>query len=133
MFLVDASVFPGSSGSPVLVAGSGAYMKRGSGVQFGERILLMGILAAVYRRNVPVLRIPTRMQAVVEDTVNVGIIYKSRVIDEMADEMLSKHGLRRAGRSGEAEVITDAEPEQDAIIDASPEPQSTAGEVSGAE
>jgi hypothetical protein len=94
MFLVDASVFPGSSGSPVLIAENGTYNQRGGAV-FGQRIMLLGILAAVFDRAVPVLQIPARMQAIVRDSVNIGIVYKAKVIDETIDLILATHKLTR--------------------------------------
>ena len=117
MFLVDASVFPGSSGSPVLIAEKGAYVDYATGLQFGERHMFMGILAAVYQRDVPVLTIPTRMQSVVKDTVDIGIVYKARVINETVDVVLAKHGLQRAGSALEQPVIANAQSEQDALRD----------------
>jgi hypothetical protein len=69
IFLVDASVFPGSSGSPVLIANSGTFAARGGAAMAGTRVLLLGVLAAVYQRQVPVLELPTRMRSVVSDTL----------------------------------------------------------------
>jgi hypothetical protein len=46
-FLVDAAIFPGSSGSPVLLFNSGTWTSRSAGVQLGTRVQLLGIIYAV--------------------------------------------------------------------------------------
>ena len=47
-FLIDASVFPGSSGSPVFIYTNGVWSNR-AGVAFtGQRILFLGVLGSVY-------------------------------------------------------------------------------------
>jgi hypothetical protein len=94
IFLVDASVFPGSSGSPVMIAQTGGYSLRGEGFKVGERFMLLGVMAAVYQREVPVLR-TTSDRSFVEDTLDIGLVYKGRAIDEVADVFLDRHGLER--------------------------------------
>lgn len=49
-FLIDAGVFPGSSGSPVFILNQGAY-STGSGITIGSRILFLGIVAGSYTRS----------------------------------------------------------------------------------
>lgn len=95
IFLIDASVFPGSSGSPVMVADAGSFSVRGEG-KIGERLILLGVLAATYQRDVPVLRSRTDGDAYVNDLLNLGIVYKARTIDETVDVVLSRHGLTRS-------------------------------------
>lgn len=54
-FLIDAGVFPGSSGSPVFILNQGAYGTKG-GLVVGSRLLFMGVLTeAILRteRDVP--------------------------------------------------------------------------------
>lgn len=61
VFLIDASVFPGSSGSPVfLVPRPSAPDKRGNTTSGGpaEPPMLLGIVAAVHQRQVPVILAP---------------------------------------------------------------------------
>lgn len=43
VFLIDAGVFPGSSGSPVFILNQGAYATR-DGLSVGNRLLFMGII-----------------------------------------------------------------------------------------
>jgi S1-C subfamily serine protease len=54
-FLIDAGVFPGSSGSPVFIMNQGAYATR-DGLVLGSRLLFLGVLTeAILRteRNLP--------------------------------------------------------------------------------
>jgi hypothetical protein len=43
-FLIDAGVFPGSSGSPVFILNQGAYATRG-GLTVGSRLLFLGVIS----------------------------------------------------------------------------------------
>lgn len=53
-FLVDAGVFPGSSGSPVFILNRGAY-STGNGLAIGSRLFFVGILSeSIVRREATV-------------------------------------------------------------------------------
>lgn len=116
MFLVDASVFPGSSGSPVLLVDSGMFTTRTGDVMAGHRMMLLGVMAAVYQRDVPVLQVPTGMGAVVEDAIDIGLVYKARAIDETADIVLAKYGLQRQ-TAPSAEPVTRPVVDEDALAE----------------
>ncbi len=49
-FLIDASVFPGSSGSPVFICDTGGYASKG-GFTIGSRVLFLGVIASVLIRE----------------------------------------------------------------------------------
>ena len=49
-FLIDAGVFPGSSGSPVFIMNQGAYTTMG-GLVVGNRLLFMGVLTEAFLRT----------------------------------------------------------------------------------
>lgn len=51
-FLIDAGVFPGSSGSPVFILNQGAYATR-SGLSIGSRLFFVGVIAESILRNAP--------------------------------------------------------------------------------
>jgi V8-like Glu-specific endopeptidase len=52
-FLIDASVFPGSSGSPVLICNNGGYTDKYGNLNWGQsRIFLLGIVNSVFLSNV---------------------------------------------------------------------------------
>lgn len=95
VFLIDASVYPGSSGSPVVIVGS-AYATKGGGLSLGsERLILLGVVAAAYQRQVPVIDVVALPIQIVNDLLNLGIVYKARVIDEVVDLVFANHGLKR--------------------------------------
>ena len=50
-FLIDCSIFPGSSGSPVFLYNFPAYVEDGK-VNFGERCALLGVVSSVLAHNV---------------------------------------------------------------------------------
>lgn len=51
-FLIDAGVFPGSSGSPVFILNQGAYTSK-HGLAIGNRILFLGVLSESIVRSDP--------------------------------------------------------------------------------
>lgn len=69
-FLVDMAVYPGSSGSPVLLFSETAYLARGleqPGLHFDGRLKLIGINAATYQSTVTGQVIPVPIPTVVEE------------------------------------------------------------------
>ena len=49
-FLIDAGVYPGSSGSPVLILNSGSYSTK-DGITVGNRVLFLGIISQTIKRT----------------------------------------------------------------------------------
>jgi Trypsin-like peptidase domain len=96
-FLVDASVFPGSSGSPVFLAETGTYRSRDGGLVVGTRGMCLGILAAVHVRTVEgnVTELVTRLEVTFDEPIDLGIVYKSSVFDACVDPLLARAGLAR--------------------------------------
>jgi len=93
VFLIDASVFPGSSGSPVfLVPRPSAPDKRGN-ISIGGPVkppILLGVVAAVHQRQVPVIQAAAGPGApVVNELIDLGIVYKARAIHELAVRIIS--------------------------------------------
>lgn len=89
-FLIDASVFGGSSGSPVFIVNQGIYStKQGNGMA-GARLLFLGVIAAVYFRtqanHITAQPIPTHLQPVVinQEMIDLGIVFKARTVSEAA-------------------------------------------------
>ncbi|RLL85245.1 serine protease [Petrotoga sp. Shatin.DS.tank11.9.2.9.3] len=97
-FLIDASIFPGSSGSPVFLCNIGSYSPKGKGLIAGSRIFFLGIVASVFTRkdlnNIELIDIPTGKIPVVATTqmLDLGIVYKSIVIKELIEEFLKTRG-----------------------------------------
>jgi len=96
-FLVDASVFPGSSGSPVFICKSGSWFhSRKKAIYSGDRFVFLGILSSVYTMNdintLEVIEIPTRKVPIVEtiQMIDLGVVFKSRLIKEFAQDYVAK-------------------------------------------
>jgi hypothetical protein len=85
-FLIDSAVFPGSSGSPVLIVEEGVYAFRGQGYA-GNRLLLLGILFATPEYNleggITLRTIPTALEEgrLPGNPSNLGIVIKARQLD----------------------------------------------------
>ena len=86
-FLVDVSVFPGMSGSPVLAVANGVYEALDETVRTGRVLRLLGIFSAmpVIRREEPVdptgYRTETRS---LETSLELGYVWKASLIADLA-------------------------------------------------
>lgn len=93
VFLIDASVFPGSSGSPVfLVPRPSAPDKRGNITIGGpaKPPILLGIVAAVHQRQVPVILAAANPGVpMVNELIDLGIVYKASAIHALARQVIS--------------------------------------------
>jgi len=93
-FLIDASVFPGSSGSPVLIFDRGSFTTRDGTTHIGSRFYLAGIIAAVHTRKVHgQVEFTSAGVASFDDLIDLGIVYKASAIQECVDGMLSRFGI----------------------------------------
>jgi hypothetical protein len=112
-FLIDASVFKGSSGSPVFVLDTGSYAARGGGLVIGGRMVLLGIVAAVHLQATTGELVPTAALpgVSVNQPINLGIVYKACTILETIDGLLSSIGLKRAEAQTESTSIPVDPPE----------------------
>jgi hypothetical protein len=93
-FLIDASVFGGSSGSPVLLFNQGMYADKSGGAFVGSRIHFLGVVAAVYFRThlnqlvsvpVPTHVLPMAQQ---QEMIDLGIVFKASTVVEAVEEAL---------------------------------------------
>ena len=97
-FLVDASVFPGSSGSPVFILNKGSYSPRGGGLVVGNRLIFLGLISSVYTRNDEgiwdFVDVPTTLVPIVrtQQMVDLGIVIKSSTVFETIEEFLKSKG-----------------------------------------
>jgi hypothetical protein len=87
-FLIDASVFGGSSGSPVYIANHGTFTLRNGTTHVGSRFYFLGVVAAVYHKNdqnaVVAIPVPTQFQpgVVTQQMIDLGIVFKARTVIE---------------------------------------------------
>ncbi|MGQ9585873.1 MAG: S1 family peptidase [Anaerolineae bacterium] len=85
VFLIDASCFPGSSGSPVVLYNPTGYLDN-HGVHLGGRVKLLGVLCEAFCQKatgeIEIVEIPTRQRPIVttEVTVNLGVVIRSQEI-----------------------------------------------------
>ncbi|PUE35516.1 serine protease [Limnohabitans sp. Hippo4] len=98
-FLIDASVFGGSSGSPVFVLNQGSWAAKNGGLVAGSRLIFIGVVAAVFYRThlnqiVPV-PIPTQVRPMAEqqEMIDLGIVFKARTVVETVEDFLKANGL----------------------------------------
>lgn len=91
-FLIDASVFGGSSGSPVFLCETGGYTdKNNNTIMGGSRFYFLGVVAAVYlKRNITdviSVPIPTAVKPAVQyqEMIDLGIVFKSRTVNEVVE------------------------------------------------
>ena len=109
-FLIDAAVFPGSSGSPVFLLNRGSWATRDGGLVAGTRLIFLGVLAAVHTRMVQaeLVPVPTRVGVAFSDPLNLGIVFKASAVDEVADRILEKYGHTRVAAAITTEGRTTA-------------------------
>ncbi len=93
-FLIDGSVYPGSSGSPVFICNIGNYSRKGGGMVIGNRIIFLGILSAMktYPEGIdfvefPAVKIPGMYSS---QLLNLGIVYKSKLINELIQKIIDE-------------------------------------------
>lgn len=97
-FLIDASVFGGSSGSPVFLFNQGMYTQRG-GTVVGSRLHFLGVVSAVFYRtqlneiiSVPIPTQATQM-ATQQEMIDLGIVVKARTVVETIEAFLGARGV----------------------------------------
>jgi hypothetical protein len=97
-FLIDASIFPGSSGSPVFLYNPGMHAVKTGGTVVGTRLFFLGILASVFFqkdineiriRSVPMVDVPV---AVSKQMIDLGIVFKASTIIETIEIFLRERG-----------------------------------------
>lgn len=71
-FLIDAQVFPGSSGSPVFTA-------------LGGQFKLVGVVSQTMIKNEKIQAVPTAVALGVTQTLGLGIVLKSNLLRELLD------------------------------------------------
>jgi hypothetical protein len=93
VFLIDASVFPGSSGSPVFLVPRASAPDKYGNITLGGSAkppMLLGIVAAVHQRQVPVILVAANPAVpMVNELIDLGIVYKASTINELARQVIS--------------------------------------------
>lgn len=95
LFLIDATVFGGSSGSPVMIFDTGGF-ETGGGFVIGRRAHFLGLISEAYFhdqegevqfRTLPSAAIPLYKQ---RTYLNLGVVIKARAVFETIDQFLKK-------------------------------------------
>lgn len=101
-FMIDAACFPGSSGSPVLLANIGSYISQGA-LKVGTRIALLGVLYAgpqfTAEGEVKIMNVPTAKQKIVSISdipMNLGMVINSEKLldfEQMLHNLVKKQKI----------------------------------------
>ncbi|WP_101103678.1 trypsin-like peptidase domain-containing protein [Macromonas bipunctata] len=98
-FIIDASVFGGSSGSPVFILNQGIYSDKQGNSTVGSRVLFVGVVAAVFYRTslneIIAVPIPTQTRPMAEqkEMIDLGIVFKARTVVETIESFIKVHGV----------------------------------------
>lgn len=93
-FLIDASVFPGSSGSPVVLYDRGTFTTRDGTTHVGSRMAVLGIVAAVHTRQVNgVVQMLNAGIATFDDMIDLGIVFKASAVQETVFTMFEANNI----------------------------------------
>ena len=85
-FIIDAQVFPGSSGSPVMINLTYENYKNGK-IHIGQsKIRLLGIVAATMVRNNKIRPLPAISSNLgTQEVIGLGIVYKATALKELLE------------------------------------------------
>lgn len=98
-FLLDASVFPGSSGSPVFLFNKGMFSDRQGNTSIATRIAFLGVVAAVFfREDFNQIRLvshptPSTPVAVAREMIDLGVVFKAQTVLETIEDLLRVRGV----------------------------------------
>jgi hypothetical protein len=89
IFIIDGQVFPGSSGSPVIINLTFESWKTGSITIGQNKVRLLGVVAATMIRNnkLQVIDAINQSQICSQEVIGLGIVYKSTALKEIIDSM----------------------------------------------
>jgi len=86
-FIIDAQVFPGSSGSPVFIDLTFENFKNGRIDLGAKNIKLLGVVSSTMLRRNPLKIIETGKGFFTDEILGLGKVYKSIAIKELVDSM----------------------------------------------
>lgn len=99
-FLIDASVFGGSSGSPVFILNQGSWATKDGGMVIGSRFHFVGVIAAVFFRTqmnqIVAVPIPTQVQPMAQqqEMIDLGIVFKARTVVETIEAFIKARNIQ---------------------------------------
>ena len=99
-FMIDCACFPGSSGSPVIIASQGSYPMKDGGIAMGTRLFLLGLLwggpqytaeGEIVARPAPTSVVPVSISRI---PTNLGFCLKAHLILDLFPLFKIKYHLR---------------------------------------
>lgn len=99
-FLLDASVFPGSSGSPVFLFSKGMYSDRQGNTSIATRLAFLGVIAAVYFRqdvnHITLVAAPSTGTpvAIAKEMIDLGVVFKAETVLECIEDWMRARGVK---------------------------------------
>jgi len=97
IFLIDAPVYGGSSGSPVFIMNQGMYPKKDGGTQVGNRVLLLGIVSEYLyfkqKGKIKQEKVTKKIETVAETETNldIGVVFNVNAINELIEYFFTLH------------------------------------------
>ena len=94
-FLIDASVFPGSSGSPVFILNDSIFSDR-TAIHTASRFIFLGVIASTFWQastgDIIIAPIPTTTTpiAIFEQMIDLGVVMHARTVVETVKQFLSR-------------------------------------------
>jgi hypothetical protein len=102
MFLIDASIFPGSSGSPVFVIQENGYRQGNSMMMGAMRVLFVGVVAAVRTQPGDARTVTVQGPRLIFDQmIDLGHVFNWRAVDETVDELCKQQATSRTPPTGQ--------------------------------
>ncbi|MEV6272671.1 hypothetical protein AB0L64_36220 [Kribbella sp. NPDC051936] len=93
-FLIDASIFPGSSGSPVFIAQLNGYRENGTIHVGASRVMFAGLVASVHVQQDQAQLVTARPRHVVlNQLMDLGIVFNWRAVKETVQALYAAHGF----------------------------------------
>lgn len=99
-FLVDVSMFPGLSGSPVFIYNTGSFQQKGNAMVVGSRIFFLGVIASLsYRQEggrIELVTLPTTALSMtdLQKMINLAVVFKARTVLETVEKSLTEQQAR---------------------------------------
>ena len=92
-FIIDAQVFPGSSGSPVFLNIKEAQFNRGQIVFGGKEppYLFVGVISATMIRNNVVNFVPTQLVPSTQEVIGLGLVFKSTALADLINTVVIQY------------------------------------------
>jgi hypothetical protein len=92
-FIIDAQVFPGSSGSPVFLNVKEAQFNRGQIILGGGQspYIFIGVVSATMIRNNVVNFVPTQFVPLSQEVIGLGLVFKSTALADLIETVVNHY------------------------------------------